>query len=274
MGSRAKGICQLLKLGQSTGTAGMGVLQRNSAVGINGVASNWLKTDRMTSGIGVTQHRTFQTGHAKLAETEAATGTPNPQLHTSLPRMEKSWLFHDQLMKMTVNLVNLFCLIIKTRLSVADINLRHFKIQAVNQITLMGRVGGDPQKRGSSEHPVVVFSMATHSNYNYQSGKCKNNTFSLTSFQLLLSDNDELNIITYTGGILQKTDWHRICVFKPYLREVVYKYMHKGQRVYVTGRLSYGEVKDESGNPHTTTSVIADDVIFVSNAPGKVVDVE
>jgi single-strand DNA-binding protein len=44
--------------------------------------------------------------------------------------------------------------------------------------------------------------------------------------------------------------------------------MSKGQRVYVTGRISYGEVKDENGVPHTTTSVIADDVIFVSNTPG------
>jgi len=35
----------------------------------------------------------------------------------------------------------------------------------------MGRVGGDPQKRGTQEHPVVVFSVATHSNYNYQTGK-------------------------------------------------------------------------------------------------------
>lgn len=29
----------------------------------------------------------------------------------------------------------------------------------------MGRVGGDPQKRGSDEHPVIVFSLATHQNY-------------------------------------------------------------------------------------------------------------
>jgi len=49
----------------------------------------------------------------------------------------------------------------------------------------------------------------------------------------------------------------------------VYKYLSKGQRVYVTGRISYGEVKDESGNSHTTTSIIADDVIFISNTPSK-----
>ncbi|CAL8120547.1 unnamed protein product [Orchesella dallaii] len=110
--------------------------------------------------------------------------------------------------------------------------------KTVNHVNLMGRVGGDPQKRGTQEHPVVVFSVATHSNYNYQ-----------------------------TGGVLQKTDWHRICVFKPYLRDSVYKYLNKGQRVYVTGRISYGEIKDESGTSHTTTSIIADDVIFVSNPP-------
>ncbi len=40
----------------------------------------------------------------------------------------------------------------------------------MNHITLMGRVGGDPQMRGTTEHPVVVFSIATHANYNYQSG--------------------------------------------------------------------------------------------------------
>lgn len=36
---------------------------------------------------------------------------------------------------------------------------------AINKVTLLGRVGADPQKRGSEEHPVVVFSLATHQNY-------------------------------------------------------------------------------------------------------------
>jgi single-strand DNA-binding protein len=35
----------------------------------------------------------------------------------------------------------------------------------------MGRVGGDPQKRGNEEHPVVLFSIATHFNYKDGSGK-------------------------------------------------------------------------------------------------------
>ncbi|XP_011309758.1 single-stranded DNA-binding protein, mitochondrial [Fopius arisanus] len=105
--------------------------------------------------------------------------------------------------------------------------------KTLNQVSLLGRVGADPQRRGSEEHPVVVFSMATHTNYKYDG-----------------------------GDYVQRTDWHRICVFKPTLRDAVYEYLKKGQRVMVNGRLSYGEIKDEAGNPRATTAVIADDVIF------------
>ncbi|XP_069682553.1 single-stranded DNA-binding protein, mitochondrial isoform X5 [Periplaneta americana] len=106
-------------------------------------------------------------------------------------------------------------------------------VNSLNEVTLLGRVGGEPQKRGTEEHPVVIFSLATHTNYKYD-----------------------------TGEFVQRTDWHRICVFKPSLRDTVYTYLKKGQRVYVSGRLTYGEVKDEEGNPRTTTAIVADDVIF------------
>lgn len=43
-------------------------------------------------------------------------------------------------------------------------------IVAVNNVTLLGRVGAEPQKRGSTEHPVVIFSVATHTNYKYETG--------------------------------------------------------------------------------------------------------
>lgn len=61
---------------------------------------------------------------------------------------------------------------------------------------------------------------------------------------------------------MQKTDWHRVCIFKPTLRETVYNYLKKGQRIYVSGRLTYGEVKDDSGNTRTTTAIVADEVVF------------
>lgn len=61
---------------------------------------------------------------------------------------------------------------------------------------------------------------------------------------------------------MQKTDWHRICVFKPILRETVFKYLKKGQRVLVEGRITYGEYLDEDGQKKPSAAIIADEVIF------------
>lgn len=41
-------------------------------------------------------------------------------------------------------------------------------------MTLLGRVGSNPVKRGSPDHPVVTFSLATNSNYSYANGLSQN----------------------------------------------------------------------------------------------------
>ena len=48
-----------------------------------------------------------------------------------------------------------------------EIHLIHYisHYAAVNTVSLLGRVGADPQLRGSTDHPVVTFSLATHTNY-------------------------------------------------------------------------------------------------------------
>lgn len=106
---------------------------------------------------------------------------------------------------------------------------------------MLGRVGADPQKRGTNEHPVVVFSLATHSNYRYD-----------------------------TGEFMQKTEWHRVSVFRPNLREMVLNFLKKGQRVHVSGKLTYGEIKSEDGSLKTAASIIADEVIFFQNPSAPV----
>ncbi|MCL4150331.1 UNVERIFIED_CONTAM: hypothetical protein GTU68_021973, partial [Idotea baltica] len=105
---------------------------------------------------------------------------------------------------------------------------------AFNQVILLGRVGNNPETRGTEANPVVTFSLATNINYS--------------------KDNE----------VMQQTDWHRITVFKPHLRDKVSRYMAKGARVMVNGRISYFDRKD-SANPniiYKNASVIADDVIF------------
>lgn len=106
---------------------------------------------------------------------------------------------------------------------------------AINSVQILGRVGADPQKKGTESHPIAVFSVATHTNYRYESGE-----------------------------FLQRTEWHRVVCFKPGLRETVWNYLKKGQRVYVSGRITYGEMVGEDGKSKSTTAIAADDVIFLT----------
>jgi single-stranded DNA-binding protein len=43
-----------------------------------------------------------------------------------------------------------------------------FPFSGMNSVTLLGRVGLDPQVRGTGEHPVVTFPLAT--NYRFRPG--------------------------------------------------------------------------------------------------------
>lgn len=65
-----------------------------------------------------------------------------------------------------------------------------------------------------------------------------------------------------SGDWSQRTDWHRVVVFKPALRDAILQYLRKGQRTLVTGRISYGEITDVEGQKKVATSIIADDVVF------------
>ncbi len=58
----------------------------------------------------------------------------------------------------------------------------------MNSVTLLGRVGIDPQVRGNDDHPVVVFSLATNIRYRPKGG-------------------DE-------GEMTTKTDWHNVAIFR------------------------------------------------------------
>jgi len=109
--------------------------------------------------------------------------------------------------------------------------------RCINQVSLLGRVGNDPMIRGSDRYPVVMFTLATH----------------------------HIQRHTHEAIMAQKTDWHRISVFKPSLRGVCEDYLRKGARVFLHGRLSYGEIQDSNGQTHQVTSIIADDLIFLSS---------
>ena len=92
------------------------------------------------------------------------------------------------------------------------------------------------------KNPVTIFSLAT--NEMWRSGE--NETYQM-------------------GDVSQKTTWHRISVFLPGLRDVAYQYVKKGSRIYVEGKVDYGEYTDKNNVRRQATTIIADNIIFLSD---------
>ncbi|XP_041636276.1 single-stranded DNA-binding protein, mitochondrial [Cheilinus undulatus] len=116
--------------------------------------------------------------------------------------------------------------------------------RSINRVQLLGRVGQDPVMRQvDGRNPVTIFSMAT--NEMWRSGDSETST---------------------AGDISQKTTWHRISVFKPGLRDVAYQYVKKGSRILVDGKLDYGEYVDKNQVRRQATTIIADNIVFLSES--------
>ncbi|XP_066854248.1 wee1-like protein kinase 2 isoform X3 [Anser cygnoides] len=115
--------------------------------------------------------------------------------------------------------------------------------RSMNRVQLLGRVGQDPiMRQVDGKNPVTIFSLAT--NEMWRTG-----------------ENEEAQ----GGDISQKTTWHRISVFRPGLRDVTYQYVKKGSRLYVEGKLDYGEYTDKNNVRRQATTIVADNVIFLSD---------
>ena len=65
------------------------------------------------------------------------------------------------------------------------------------------------------------------------------------------------------GTRQEKTEWHRI-VFWGKLAEVVDKYVKKGSKVYVEGRIETRKWTDKNGNDKYTTEIVADQMQMLS----------
>ncbi|MCI4388862.1 hypothetical protein PGIGA_G00091030 [Pangasianodon gigas] len=99
--------------------------------------------------------------------------------------------------------------------------------RSINRVQLLGRVGQDPVMRQvEGRNPVTIFSMAT--NEMWRSGEGE---------------------VSQTGDVSQKTTWHRISV----------------SRILVEGKLDYGEYVDKNNVRRQATTIIADNIVFLSD---------
>ena len=56
-----------------------------------------------------------------------------------------------------------------------------------------------------------------------------------------------------------RTDWHTVLLWRR-LAEVVEKYVHKGDKLYIEGRIRYSTYDDKRGVRHDTTEIWAENM--------------
>ena len=111
----------------------------------------------------------------------------------------------------------------------------------VNKVILIGNLGKDPEvRRLENGSMVATFSIATSEVY---------------------ADRE-------TGEKKEITDWHDIVVWRG-LAEVTEKYVRKGYKVYIEGKLKKRSWQDKEGLTRYSTEVIADELNIISRPEGS-----
>ncbi len=96
---------------------------------------------------------------------------------------------------------------------------------SLNKVTLIGRLGQDPEIREVGMSKVANFSVATDESYTDKS-----------------------------GNKVEKTEWHRIVMWnKP--AETAERYLKKGSLVYIEGKLETRSWENDSGEKRYATEV-------------------
>ncbi|HWV58671.1 MAG TPA: single-stranded DNA-binding protein [Longimicrobiales bacterium] len=111
--------------------------------------------------------------------------------------------------------------------------------RSLNKVILIGNVGAEPEVRTTpSGLKVAKLSLATNRTFTDRSGHQQ-----------------------------EKTEWHRLTVWDK-LAEIIEQYVHKGDRLYVEGRIEYSQTQDENGSPRYWTDIVVRDMIMLGSGSG------
>jgi single-strand DNA-binding protein len=105
-----------------------------------------------------------------------------------------------------------------------------------NHVQLIGRIGQKPELITTNTGKLVCsFSLATSDSYK----------------------NDK-------GDKVEQTEWHNIVAFGK-VAELITKYLEKGSRLLLQGKLQTRQYQTKEGENKYRTEIIADEVLFLDN---------
>ena len=115
--------------------------------------------------------------------------------------------------------------------------------RSLNKVTLIGNLGSDPEVRSTTGgNRVATFSLATSRSWNDASGAKQ-----------------------------EKTEWHRCVVWNSkssQLADIVERYVKKGDKLYVEGRIEYRQWQDKEGQTRYTTEINVRELLMLSGRQG------
>ena len=97
----------------------------------------------------------------------------------------------------------------------------------LNKVQLIGNLGRDPEVRSTqSGKKVVTLNIATGESWKDAS-----------------------------GNKVERTEWHRVVIWNEGLGDIAEKYLVKGAKVYVEGKLTTRKWQDQDGNDRFSTEI-------------------
>ena len=115
--------------------------------------------------------------------------------------------------------------------------------RSLNKVTLIGNLGNDPEVRSTTGgNRVATFSLATSRTWNDAGGQKQ-----------------------------EKTEWHRCVVWNTkssQLADIVERYVKKGDKLYVEGRIEYRQWQDKDGQTRYSTEINVRELIMLGGGSG------
>lgn len=111
-------------------------------------------------------------------------------------------------------------------------------MSGVNRVQILGRLGKDPEARNANGATVANFSVAVSESY-------KDKT---------------------TGEKVEKTEWFSIVLWRG-LADIASKYLHKGDQVYIEGKLRTRSYEKDNITRYVT-EIVGDNLVLLGSKNG------
>jgi single-strand DNA-binding protein len=111
--------------------------------------------------------------------------------------------------------------------------------RGINKVILLGNLGKDPEINylESNKVPVVRFTLATSESYTNKEGQK-----------------------------VDQVEWHNVTLWRG-LAEVAEKYLKKGSRIYLEGKIRNRSYEDKEGNKKYISEIVVDNMVMLDSRP-------